>query len=267
MEGCRRWARATAARGPGRSDTPPGLVDRRRPRHDGRRRPDRAWAPPSSTSGRRSVPGPAPSPTSTGPPARWRPRSRRKGSGRARWSCSSCRTGSRPASRSGPRPTSGAVVVPVVHFYGAEGGRLHPRGHRARRGGHRRALRPRRPPGELRGPPRRPTRAPLARRRGHPRERAARPAPTAFARLLEAEPLVAPAARRPGRAGDHRLHLGHDPRPQGRHPLPPDDRLRDPPARPHVPRRAGRPRSPARRSATSSGCSTPSWCPCCATGR
>ena len=80
------------------------------------------------------------------------------------------------------------------------------------------------------------------------------------------------ARRRPGRgrsrrAGRHRLHLRHHPRPQGRRALAPHDRLRDPPARLHVPRRAARRRSPARRSGTSSGCSTPSSCPCCGSGR
>ncbi len=38
------------------------------------------------------------------------------------------------------------------------------------------------------------------------------------------------ARRRPGRPSPDRLHLGDDPRPQGRHPQSPDARLRDPPA-------------------------------------
>ena len=76
-----------------------------------------------------------------------------------------------------------------------------------------------------------------------------------------------PAPGRPRRAGGHRLHLGHHPRPEGRDPLAPHHRLRDPPARPPLPRRAARPRSPARRWATSSGWSTPSSSRCCASGR
>ena len=76
-----------------------------------------------------------------------------------------------------------------------------------------------------------------------------RPGPTPFADLLDAEPARRARAGRPRRPGDHRLHLGHDPGPEGRRALPPHDRLRDPPARPHVPegraaadhRRPGRP--------------------------
>ena len=57
----------------------------------------------------------------------------------------------------------------------------------------------------------------------------------AVRRPARRRPARRPVAGRPRRAGAHRLHVGHDPRPQGRHPLPPHDRLRDPPARPHVP--------------------------------
>ena len=73
-----------------------------------------------------------------------------------------------------------------------------------------------------------------------------------------------PGGRRPRRPGDRGLHLRHDARPQGRRALAPHDRLRDPPARPLVPRPAARRRSPARPSATSSACSTPSSCRCSA---
>ena len=57
-----------------------------------------------------------------------------------------------------------------------------------------------------------------------------------------------PAAGRSGHAGHHRLHLGHDPRPEGRDPLAPHHRVRDPPARLHVPHRWAAPdhRGPGR---------------------
>ena len=44
-----------------------------------------------------------------------------------------------------------------------------------------------------------------------------------------------PARGRSGRAGHHRLHLGHHPGPEGGDPLAPHHRVRDPPARLHVP--------------------------------
>ena len=62
----------------------------------------------------------------------------------------------------------------------------------------------------------------------------------------------------PAEPGADRLHLGHDQRPQGRHPHPPDPRLRDPPARTRTTRPTAAGSSPPPRSATSSGCSTPS---------
>ena len=76
-----------------------------------------------------------------------------------------------------------------------------------------------------------------------------RPAPPGSPTLLDGEPDRRTGRRRRRRAGAHRLHLRHHARPQGRHPLAQHARLRDPPARPHVPggraaadhRRAGRP--------------------------
>ena len=100
-----------------------------------------------------------------------------------------------------------------------------------------------------------------------PADAAARPAPPVRSTCSTATPIDGPAAGRSRRAGGHRVHLGHDARPEGRDPLAPHHRLRDPPARLHVSRRAARRRSPARRSVTSSACSTRSSSRCCASGR
>ncbi len=62
-------------------------------------------------------------------------------------------------------------------------------------------------------------------------------AATPFAPLLDADPVAGPARRRPRRARDRGVHVGHDARPQGRRALAPHDRLRDPPARADVPHR------------------------------
>ena len=81
-------------------------MDRRRPRLDGRRRALRTGPTPSSTSARRSAPGDGTfADVDRAARGAGRRRCRPKGSGRATWSCSSCRTGSRPASPSGRRPT------------------------------------------------------------------------------------------------------------------------------------------------------------------
>ena len=88
-----------------------------------------------------------------------------------------------------------------------------------------------------------------------------------FESRLDGDPIVGPVAGRSGLAGDRRLHVGHHPRPEGRGPLAPDHRVRDAPARPTSSRGAVRPRSRARRSATSSGCSTPSSSRCSGSGR
>ena len=130
----------------------------------------------------------------------------------------------------------GAVVVPIVHFYGAKEVELHRPGHRARRRRHRRPLRPQRLPGGLGGRPGPPPRPAVARRRRH---RSGRPAGRGDPVRLPARrrPARRPGRRRPRRAGDRRVHVGHDPRPQGRRALAPHDRLRDPPARPLLPHR------------------------------
>ena len=73
----------------------------------GRGRRSRARATSASTSSPRCDRGRAPSPTSTGPPGPRRVAARRAASAPATSWCSSCRTGPRPASRSGRRPTSG----------------------------------------------------------------------------------------------------------------------------------------------------------------
>ena len=134
----------------------------------------------------------------------------------------------------------GAVVVPVVHFYGPKEVDVHPPDDRRRRSW---------------SPPTASATTTTWRTTGSscPSRPEARwlvvggtpgddlpPGAVPFESFLGADPLAAPAARRPGRAGDHRLHLGHHPRPEGGHPLAPDHRVRDPPARPHVPHRAGR---------------------------
>ena len=53
---------------------------------------------------------------------------------------------------------------------------------------------------------------------------------TIFEELLDDEPMAGEIHTDPGGPGTDRLHLGHHPRPQGRRPQPPDPRLRDPPA-------------------------------------
>ena len=251
------------AGGPGAAVPGRGLVDRRHARDDGRRRPRR---PGRSTEFHVRSQGAAVGGhlrrRRPGRPLARRLAARRGASGPATSSCSSCPNWVEAGITFWAAAYLGAVVVPDRALLRGQGGRLHPRRHRARRRRHRRPLRPHRPPGHLRrrcsptGP------APAWLVVGDtPGSGAARRAPTPFADLLDGDPIAGPAAGRPRRAGAHRLHLGHDPGPQGRHPLAPHDRLRDPPARPHVPRRADRRRSPARRSATSSGCSTRSSCP------
>ncbi len=161
----------------------------------------------------------------------------------------------------------GAVVVPVVHFYGAKEVDYILRATApdvivtADRFGHNDYRR------DLRRAARRPARAAVAGRRQDPTTRRCRRAPHAFESLARRRADRRPAAGRPRRAGHHRVHLGHDARPEGRRPLAPHDRVRDPPARVTASRRAGRRRSPARRSVTSSACSTRSSSRCCGCGR
>ncbi len=59
----------------------------------------------------------------------------------------------------------------------------------------------------------------------------------------------------PAEPGADRVHLGHDQRSQGRHPQPSDPRLRDPPAACELPARTAAGSSPPPLSGTSSACS------------
>ena len=256
-------APALGAAGPGRPLPRRGLVDRRHPRADGRRRARQHGPTSGSACAPRCGRGRARSPTSTGRPARSPPSCAPGAWVRAASSSSSSRTGSRPGITFWAAAYLGAVVVPIVHFYGAKEVELHRPGHRARRRRHRRPVRPRRPPGHVGRRAGAPPRPAVARRRATRRRATCRPRRRRSPSLLDAEPLAGPARRRPRRPGDRGVHVRHDPRPQGRRALAPHDRLRGPPARPLLPRRAARRRSPARRSATSSACSTPSSCRCC----
>ena len=127
----------------------------------------------------------------------------------------------------------GAVVVPVVHFYGPKEVDYILRAIApavvvtADRFGHNDYLA---------------TYADLLPAARDPVAGGGRPGPTArfppgapFASMLGARPARRPRCRSTRRSGHHRLHLGHDPRPQRRRPLAPDHRVRDPPARLHVP--------------------------------
>ena len=267
-DGQRRWQLRTVPRRPGGTVPWPRAGGPTQPRRHGGRPASTAEGdvgfrvllegPPVVGHVRRRRPG---------RPGRWPARCAPGASGRATSSSSSCPTGSRPASPSGPRPTSGpsscrssTSTAPRRSSYilGATG----PDGR-----GDRRPLRPRRPPGHLpgrAGPPARcrtgwwwatrPAGALPPRR--HPVRRPAR-------RRARARPRRG----RPRRPGGHRLHLGHDPRPEGRGPLAPHASAARPASSTTCSRSAGRRRSPAPRSATSSGCSTPSSSRCCATGR
>ena len=219
-----------------------------------------------STCGPRCGRGPARSPTSTGPPARLAGALRGPGaSGPATSSCSSCPNWVEAGIAFWAAAYLGAVVVPIVHFYGAkEVGYILDATEPDRR----------RHPRPLRATPTtsRCTTALLADRPGRawlvvgdtPGRRAPRRRHRRSPTLLDGDPLDRPAGRRPRRAGPHRLHLRHDQQPEGRHPLAPHASASRPASSTTCSRRAGRPRSPARRSATSSACSTPSSCRCCA---
>ncbi len=110
---------------------------------------------------------------------------------------------------------------------------------------------------------------------GRAADRARPPGATSFASLLDGEPDRRTGGGRSRRAGDHRVHIRHDARSEGRHPFAPHDRVRDPPARLLLSRRrpgadhgcaVDRPDHGAR-SAISSAWSTRSSSRCCATGR
>ena len=148
-----------------------------------------------------------------------------------------------------------------------QGGRLHPPRHRARRRRHRRPLRPRRPPGHVRGRCWRADPVPLlAGGRRHARRRRCRPRPTPFDDAAR-RPSPSPG-RPPSTPTRRRSSASRRARPATRRAS--STRTARSAARPAssttCSRRAARRRSPARRSATSSGCSTPSSCRCCATG-
>ena len=168
-----------------------------------------------------------------------------------RWRSSS-RTGSRPRRSSGRSRCSARCPVPIVHFYGPKevGFILRQSGARvlvtADRFGHLdylanlETLRPH---------------AARARAGVRGRRRGARATRESFDVLRRRRPDRRPGADRPVGAGAHRLHVGHDRRPEGRRALAPHDRLRDPPAAALDADRGRRRCSSARRSATASACS------------
>ena len=255
---------ANGARRP-RSPVPRrGLVGRCQPRRHGGRGP--------GDHGRRRVPRPVAGPPWRGtfadvdrPPASLAASLRARGSGRATSSCSSCRTGWRPASRSGRAAYLGAVVVPIVHFYGAKEVDYILRATEpdvvvtADRFGYVDYL------AVYDDAARRPPDAAVARRRRHrggdlpARGDAVRDA-------ARRRPDRRAGAGRPRRAGDRRrsrrarrvIRRASSTR-TARSASRPASSTTCSPA-------AGRRRSPARRSATSSGWSTPSSSRCCATG-
>ena len=156
----------------------------------------------------------------------------------------------------------GAVVVPIVHFYGAKEVELHPPGHRARRRRHGRPLRAQRPPGGLGGRAGPAPRAAVARGRRH---RRGRPARRGRRRSPPCSTPTRSRARSPPTPTRRRSSGSRRARPAT--PRASCTRTARSAARPASSTtcspRAGRPRSPARRSATSSACSTPSSCRCC----
>ena len=150
-------AAAAAAGGPGRALPRRGVVDRRHPRDDGRRRPRRPGphrvprAVEGPALGRhlrrrrpgRSIAGRVAEGEGRGPGRRRRAPAPELGRGRHR-----LLGGGVPGRGRGARRA----------LLRAEGGRLHPRGDHPRRRRDRRPLRSRRPPGQLRGAARRPAR-------------------------------------------------------------------------------------------------------------
>ena len=143
----------------------------------------------------------------------------------------------------------GAVVIPVVHFYGAKEidyiiGAAQPDVIvTADRFGHTDYLAMY---DDAALPPRRPA---MAGRRRHGRRQPCPPRPPRSPTCSTPSRSRRPIAVDPDSAGAGRVHLRHHQPPQGRRALAPHHRLRDPPARPHVPdgraapdhRHAGRP--------------------------
>ena len=174
-----------------------------------------------------------------------------------------------------PRRGSGADR-PLLR---AEGGRLHPPPVGRARARHRRPVRPPRLPRQPRGARGRscPTSSTVVRRRRRRPSRRARPFDDAGRRRRRS---TCPVPTDPIGARAHRLHVGHDRRPQGRRALAPHHRLRDPPARRRCSPTAARPtlvgapvghgigmlagaahpRVQARRRSTSSTCGTRHAC-------
>ena len=241
-DGARRtWCGGTAPRAGGPT-TPSATMVAAGLGRAGRRRLPRALEGPAR--------GGAPSPTSTAPPGRWpaslHARGRRPGR-RRRVPAAELGRGrhhvlGRRLPRRGRRPDRALLR--------RQGGRLHPAARRRPTSSS--------PPTASATATTSPTYeallaeqpdAAVARRRRHGRRTICPPARRRSTSLLDGEPLARTGSRStPTRRPIDRVHVGHDPRPQGRHPLAPHDRLRDPPARPHVPqgraaadhRRAGR---------------------------
>ena len=260
----RQLAAALGAAGPRRPLPGRGLVDRRHPRADGRRRPrqhgrrrlPRALAGPALERHlRRRRPG--------------RPLARRRAAGPRRRagqtsSSSSSPTGSRPASRSGPRPTSARWSCRSCTSTGP-----------------RRSTTSSGPPSPTSSSPPTASGTTTTWRPG----RTCWPATPCPLWLVVGD---TPAADLPAARRRRSPPCSTPTRSPARSPSTPTRRRSSgsPPARPATPRAsctrtarsaarpassttssppAGRPRSPARRSVTSSACSTPSSCRCCAT--
>ena len=128
-------------------------------RAGGPTRPSGRWSPPASAgsamppsgSARRCARGRAPSPTSTGRRGRWPARCAADGVGPGDVVLFQLPNWVEAGITFWAAAYLGAVVVPIVHFYGRQGGRLHPgRDRVAGGGGHRRPLRAQRLPGHLR---------------------------------------------------------------------------------------------------------------------
>ena len=140
----------------------------------------------------------------------------------------------------------GAVVVPIVHFYGPKEVVVHPRPHAREGVGHRRPVRRARLPREPRHDAR-----PICPISNGSRWSATTVGPGNIAvrrRLLARRLARRVGAGRPERARAGRVHVGHDERSEGCRARAPHDRRRDPSARRHPARRGARGSRPARRS-------------------
>ena len=259
------WRLRSVPQRPRRALPRRGLVDRRHPRARWSPTGSAAWATSGSACARRCGRGPARSPTSTGRPARSPPRCAPGASDRATSSSSSSPTGSRPASRSGPPPTSARSWCRSCTSTAP-----------------RRSSTSSAPPSPTWSSPPTASATPTTWPRGTTCSRAT-PCPlwlvvgrhadaatcpaaaTPFADLLDADPLAGPAPVDPDAPAIIGFTSGTTTRPQGRRSTRTARSAARRASSTTCSRRAARRRSPARRWATSSACSTPSSCRCSAT--